>query len=71
VTCNNCQKLGHYAMCVASQRSNHVSRPHQKSVRPAQQQAGGKKGKKKVTEYKKRKATGHAPLEQRRRAHPV
>jgi hypothetical protein len=33
-------------------------------VRPQPQQTGGKKGKKKVTEYKRRKATGHAPIEQ-------
>jgi hypothetical protein len=55
--------------CVASQNNNrHVSRPHCHQSRPQQQQTGGKKGKKKVTEYKRRKATGHAPIEDKMRS---
>jgi hypothetical protein len=67
VTCLNCQRLGHFAhVCrqpKQARHNRHVSRPHHQQ-RGRSNKPGGKKGKKKVTEYKRRKATGHAPIEQ-------
>jgi hypothetical protein len=68
-TCLNCQRMGHFAS-VCRQPKQARQPPQQKPLRgstqkpSAQQNTGNKKGKKKVTEYKKRKASGHAPIEQ-------
>jgi hypothetical protein len=64
VTCLNCQRLGHFAHVCRQPKQQSTRQPAAPSTSRPQQQTGGKKGKKKVTEYKRRKATGHAPIEQ-------
>jgi transposase InsO family protein len=63
VTCLNCQRPGHFAHVCRQPKQQQTRQPAAPSTSRPQQQTGGKKGKKKVTEYKRRKATGHAPIE--------
>jgi hypothetical protein len=58
VTCLDCQRVGHIASVCRQPPKQACQPPAAKPLRVAQQQTGNKKGKKKVTEYKKHKAIG-------------